>query len=305
MKTRSQARSDATASLLTSILQPLVDSRYIGAADVGRLAQTSQAMNEAAMEDSIWASFCRREYPGTSAFKSSFLERKGYRWFYKRWSCPVSKRRALPPLLRPPSSKPESIAFCTHIKYHGRTIYNGTISAAKLSPLLMENGAVQALIDVPPILGKVTWNFTERNLRQYEASAGAFGLPVTCNGFDESKLSITTHVFRGNSSDAAMTCIFDSSMYYATMYTVLRAYPLVTDGEAITTQSKIDYSREQPLSLLEFLPVEQQSSIRMPRLRDSEKAAAILQQLSGPVYFEARVNLRVADGDRLALVSHE
>jgi hypothetical protein len=56
-----------------------VDSGHIGAKEVENLAQVSQEMNEATMEDSIWASFCQREYPCISNYKLAFLEKKGYR----------------------------------------------------------------------------------------------------------------------------------------------------------------------------------------------------------------------------------
>jgi hypothetical protein len=74
-----RARSDATATMFALILQPLVDSGHIGAKEVENLAQVSQEMNEATMEDSIWASFCQREYPCISNYKLAFLEKKGYR----------------------------------------------------------------------------------------------------------------------------------------------------------------------------------------------------------------------------------
>lgn len=53
------------------ILQSLVDS--------GHFAQVSKEMNQGTIEDSIWASFCQREYPFTQHCTGPYLDRKGYR----------------------------------------------------------------------------------------------------------------------------------------------------------------------------------------------------------------------------------
>lgn len=103
-------RRSTTGGALASILQPLVDSGYLGADTVGELAQVSKEVNQATMEESVWSSFCQREHPNTSDL-TDIVAAKGYRWLYKRWSAPMVKRRPAPIQLELPRVKLQTFAF--------------------------------------------------------------------------------------------------------------------------------------------------------------------------------------------------
>jgi hypothetical protein len=81
------------------------------------------------MEDSIWASFCQC----TSNYTFAFLEKKGYRWMYKRWSTPVVKRRP-PSALGLPSCPAENFYSLVQVKYEKNTVYSRSISGRRLLP---------------------------------------------------------------------------------------------------------------------------------------------------------------------------
>lgn len=296
--TRSKAKAEASAALFISIIQPLVDSGYIGAKEIGRIAQMSKEMQAAMAEDSIWASLCRREYPNTESFLPVFLRQKGrYLWLYKRFACPVKKEsRQLSPLSAPPSCSSDEILLCVDVKMNGRSILN-TVNGADQYHYLLETGTVMAKSEAPIVIGKVEWDFTEEQRRDFRrGSATRSLLPVRCKEFDGKKIDTRVHVYRDVPGEPSMCCIFDSDGY--TLERSMRARPLVDEGEEISNETKFDTDCEfrntveikKPFNAIQGWP-----------LRDSDMANAIQRRLGCPIFLKFWLYLRVVEDDMLAI----
>lgn len=149
--TRSQAHSDATSSLLASILLPLVNSGHIRAAEVGNLAPVCKLLNDVTKDDEIWASFCLREYPCTIRKR----HKSGYYLLYK----PGRRLYELSPMPPPLISK-RGIHFHLHVSYDGVLIVS---RSKQVSSSLLNDGRWTIGSSTPAIIGKANWWFNPDN----------------------------------------------------------------------------------------------------------------------------------------------
>lgn len=96
------------ASLLASILQPLVASGFVRVAEIGTLAQVSKCMQQATLDEAL---LCHCNYPDVADLPAEVKESKerGYRWRYKRRTIPGPKKRPCRRSLAPPSCREEDL----------------------------------------------------------------------------------------------------------------------------------------------------------------------------------------------------
>lgn len=286
-------------------MQILVDSGFIAAAELGRVAQVSTELNRATSEDSVWASLCQRDYPATSRFKRSFLDGGGYRWMYKRWSCPIAKRRRpLSPLEDPPSCTAKQIFVCAHIRYDGKSALSAVLSGHQLDYLL-EDGAICWDFAEPFVIGKAEWNYSERQKLDYEAetnSANRSGLPVKCNAFDADKLDATIHVISSSASRGeSMSRVFDSSeLGRPSMTRSPSAHPRLEQGETLTQETKYDTTRDDECGSIIFTIPRDKTFSAWP-LRDSKEAALIQERIEHPLFFKMKIRVGAIKGGNFVI----
>jgi len=299
MRTRRRALSEATATVFASIVQPLVDSGYIRVAQVGKLAQVSRELNASTVEDSVWASLCQRDYPNTKNFSQLFLESRGHRWLYKRWSAPMVKRRpvaALPPLA-PLSCTADQLHFDVHVMYDGIPVFSCGYEVSSLS-YLFESGAVGLELHNPFVFGKAQWDFSERQRLEYEAGrSNSEGLPAKCaKEFHARKLSATVHMFQ--MTDTSMCCLYSSKECIPASHGALRLHPMVANGETITRDAKFDFSKDQTKRTICF---KRPPSLERWPLKHSQEAAEIMHRLPYYVYMDVSLDISVIEGGEVAL----
>jgi len=288
-----------TATTLASIVQPLVDSGFVSVAQVGSLAQVSTDLNKAALEESIWASLCQREYPITAQFPAPVKHTKGFRWLYKKWSTPIVKRRPSPTPLAPPACKAEDISFYVHIKYKDVPVVSATCSAEDLVPL-MEGGRVSISLGSSAILGNAEWDFPGCDKLSYEAD-DCDGFPVWCQDFDVSKLHVLIHVYRA--TDTSMCCVFDSNDSSPLLVKSAQVHPCLEEGDnEITRKTKFDLSKPRSLGLLSYVKPKG-GDIRSWPLRDTKEAAEISLRLPYPIRLAAALQCGVVKDDKFSICS--
>lgn len=294
----------------------LVDSASLSAREVGRIAQTCKKLNEVCMEDSLWASFCQREYPATRCFskQANVLNEgsKGYRLLYKSWSAPVVKRRPPANKLGPPSCRSHHLFLAINMKYNGTPIYAAMMNLGTKIGILLETGSVKIKVSSnvsshnnasPPKMtfGKAVWDYGARDKALYVRSAvrRQHGLPVKSETFDPSKLDVRIHLYR--SHDNAFSCLFSSRD--CTIHGQARALVHPEDPENITLQSKFDLTRDQRIhciSLKQLAPdgTQDDGSIRGWPLQHTHQAALIMQAFPHPLFLEPHFGFSVLeDGD--------
>ena len=291
-------RSEVAADMLASTIEALVFNGHVGTAELGNLAQVCKGVNKVVSQDSIWASLCAREYPGS--YRDTRVERNGHRWLYKRWSAPIAKQRQedLVPL-GPPSCTANQLVFDVHIKYDGKMIYTSTSGGSYMKRYLLEEGGVKISIakDASIILGKAQWNCSEEDLLRYERRMPtAVGLKVKCQGFDERKLDVSVHVY--NSKDNTMCCVFRSTERNFYSLRPIRAHPSIQEGERVTLQSKFDLTREQQQGILRSSPPNPEE--RLP-MKQTWKAFNILQRLPFPIDFDMDLCLDIVEGGNVGI----
>ena len=297
MQTR-RTRSKTSIAFLCSVLQPLVDSGYVCAAEVGTLAQVSNELNQATLEDSIWASFCQREYASTKIIFKSIKEFKGHRWLYKSFSAPVVKRRPPAPALEQPACLPSQVFLCVNMKYDGIPIISTMFNLGTLR-VFLEQGRVRIKFRQPIILGKAEWSYTEVQKRLYESGRQTQqGLPVKCRGFDSSKVNWRVHLFR--TSGLAMCCLFRSGENERRGNVDVLVHPEV--DENITSQTKFDLSRDQKNGLLSFRKPKNANIESWP-LQHTRQAEVILDKFPYPLFLESSFEFGVVEGDKFAITS--
>jgi hypothetical protein len=295
-RTRSQARSEATSSLLASILVPLVNSGHIRAAEVGNLAPVCKLLNEATKDDEIWASFCLREYPCTIRKQ----HKSGYYLLYKCWTAPVPKRRRLYELspMPPPLISKRSIHFHLHVSYDGVPIVSRSkrVSSSLLNDCRWTIGA-----STPAIIGKANWWFNPDNDDDwyYEDYNYQWGQEVICNDFDEEKFDVSLHMSRG--TDQARFCLFRSNDREVE-FGGCRAHPRLAYGELITPTTEFDLTKEQRYACLGYLPLYRDEHMVFKR---SKMATEILYRLPCSIFFDVRLCFGVLEGGHYALTETE
>lgn len=293
MRTRSRARSDAKGAIFVSILQPLVDSGHVEVKDLGVLSQVSKEVNQASMEDSIWAYFCQREYHCTNCYSKAFREKKGYRWLYKYWSTPIVKRHLPPNTLGLPSCPVDKMNFFIQVKYDGASLYARRVTAEKLSHLLSKGKVGINLAGNPLVLGKAHW----RSTRNRPVTASGFS--VFCENFDESKLRTTIHVSNRSSKETVRCCIYSSKERKPTRRARLRVHPDIQEDEVMSSDTKFDLSKDQTSGVLSY----QQwrgSRVRLP-LNHSRNAEAIVSRFPHHVEFFVDFCVGVVNEDQYAI----
>lgn len=303
MQTR-RTRSKAAIAHWSCVLQPLVDSGFLGAAQVGQLAQTCQKLNEACLQDEIWASFCQREYPVTRYLSQKTNQFKGYRLLYKSWSAPIVKRRPPALTLGFPSCVSTQLCIAINIKHKGTPISSMMFNLGKsLSPFI-EHGGVK--INFPSrkiVLGKAEFAFSEEELLAYQRGGARGvaqqGLTVQCKDFDPSNLDVRIHLYR--SSDQAMACLF-SSQHCSSIRGLARVRAHPENVENITLQSKFDLTRDQKTFFLSYKQPTDTEAIQGWPLKHTHQASLIMEALNqAPLYLEPHLGLGVIEGDQFAI----
>lgn len=304
MKTRRQARAESVAAAaardeakFASILQPMVDSGFIGVAEVGIMGQLSKMLNRATLEEDIWASFCQQEYENTSLISKQIIAAHGYRWLYKRWSSPVIKRQKL--LLAPPSCTPKDLKLFIQVRYDGRKIYSGEISKELVRDLLTVGKGFEHL-PLPVVFGKIEWNFSALERVHYERgiSPGGRGLPVKCNEYDETKVEARIHLLR--KPDSAMCCLYDSQECCPTECLLWYLHPKVEADETVTRQAAIDTTKSVKHSKVLMENFRNRVVENWP-LKNCDQATAIMNKFPYPVRLAVVPVPTVVNGTQFAI----
>lgn len=301
MQTR-RGRSKTAVTLLSSALQSLVDSGFLSVQDVGLIAQTCKELNTASIQESIWASFCQREYPMTAKLPQTIKRDQGFRLLYKSWSAPIVKRRPPPTTLGPPSCRLGQIDLVIHIKYEGRPIFNTALNGEKkLKTLFGVNGGVRVNLRNPIAIGNAVWDFTEAERLVYQYGLlQERGLPVRCENFDPSKLSVQIHLYR--SLDRGMCCLFSSKTMTRAGPSRLFVHPKNDDSTVpITQESKFDLDKGHPHSTISYRRPLPGEDMAWP-LQHTPQANVILETFPDALLFETILEVGI-DGNGAACIT--
>jgi hypothetical protein len=278
-------------SLFASIILSLVEGEFIGAAEMGQLAQVCKLLaKETRKNDDIWAALCTLKFPCTHSFTTAFKEQTSYYSLYKLWSAPIVKRQRTEAPLDPPACSESDLHLFFNVKYDGKSIYSNGFNGEDALKHLCKSGGIGNHLNQPIVLGKAEWAFSEEERALYEAlgNDATHGLPVRCTSFDMNKVEMYIHVFRN--TDRKMLCICRSKEREYESY-LPKVHPRVEDADSTptpTSQAPFDFQRGQTGGKLMYANVVSQEQLPF---KESRASLQILRRLPYIIHFGCGLHL--------------
>lgn len=287
-------------------MKVLVDTGFIHAKELGRLAQVSKSMNTVATNEVVWESLCLKEFPFVKKFYKDSAEEKKYRNFYMRCTMPLSKRPRFerPKRLEKPRFKAEDLQIYVTIKYKEKVIHQRIISKKGLDYLLQSS--MKTTFEKPIVLGKAQWDMDKIDYMQYGYHfAKNNGLPVTCDDFElgwgpDIRIDIVL-VAKSQTGEEIVCPLFTSQdRLRDTHADILRVHPVMERNDYLELTSKTEFDlKKGQSSCMAFV---EQPEVNPWHLRKTKQAAEIQKRLNNaPVLMGAYLHFAVVDKDRFAL----